>query len=93
MDTLVTLALVSHIFIAIVIFIVGTFLVITLIKLRMILDEAHQALQALNSGIDKTIETVQNLNSNIPTLQAGIKTLDSIVTWMKEKKNSPAEDK
>lgn len=88
-----TLALVSHIFIAIVIFIVGTFLVITLIKLRMILDEAHQALQALNSGIDKTIETVQNLNSNIPTLQAGIKTLDSIVTWMKEKKNSPAEDK
>lgn len=93
MDTLVTLALVSHIFIAIVIFIVGTFLVITLIKLRLILDEAHQALQALNSGIDKTIETVQNLNSNIPTLQAGIKTLDSIVTWMKEKKNSPAEDK
>lgn len=88
-----TLALVSHIFIAIVIFIVGTFLVITLIKLRLILDEAHQALQALNSGIDKTIETVQNLNSNIPTLQAGIKTLDSIVTWMKEKKNSPAEDK
>lgn len=88
-----TLALVSHIFIAIVIFIVGTFLVITLIKLRMILDEAHQALQALNSGIDKTIETVQNLNSNIPTLQEGIKTLDSIVTWMKEKKNSPAEDK
>jgi len=91
METLVTLALISHIFIALVIIVVGIFSVVVLIELRKTLVRVNSTLDTVNEGVQKTLTSMNSLNAYAFSLQAGMRTLETVVDWVKEKKNSSSE--
>lgn len=86
METLVVLALVSHILLSSVVIFVGLMTIVVLFQVKKTLVKLNEVVDSANDGVKSTFQALQSLSTYAMALQAGVKALESVIDWAKEKK-------
>ena len=89
MEFLIILALISHIFISVVIIVVGVFLVATLFEMKKTMQKVNEVVEAAHDGIQRTTEFVTSFQTYAFTIQTGFKVLEGFIEKWRQKRELP----
>ena len=91
MDNLAFVASVSLVVIASIVVAVGIYLLLLLHELRKTIQMLNTSLESASSNLVQFIASIQHVGSYALSFQSGLKTLETLVQWVKEKKSKDSD--
>ncbi|MBP9781664.1 hypothetical protein KBC89_03335 [Candidatus Woesebacteria bacterium] len=85
MENLAFVASVSLVVIAAVVVAVGIYLILLMAELRKVVHKLNFSLETTGSSIAQFIASLQHAGSYAMSFQAGVKTLESLAQWIRER--------
>lgn len=85
MENLAFVASVSLVVIAAVVVAVGIYLILLMAELQKVVHKLNSSLETTGSSIAQFIASLQHAGSYAMSFQAGVKTLESLAQWIRER--------
>ena len=85
MENLAFVASVALVVIAAVVVAVGIYLILLMAELKRIVHKLNVSLESTGSSIAQFMASLQHAGSYALSFQAGVKTLESLASWIKER--------
>ncbi|MCA9372687.1 hypothetical protein KC921_01145 [Candidatus Woesebacteria bacterium] len=93
MSELSFVAAVALVVMAGMVVVVGIYLVLLMAELRRTLRMVNETFSSAGTNFLQIISSIQNAGSYASTFQAGVKTLESVSQWIKERSNKESSKK
>lgn len=91
MENFAFVASVSLVVISAVVVAVGIYLILLMVELRKILRTFNSSLSLAGTNLAQLVAALQHIGSYTLSFQAGVKTLESLIQWLKDRSKTESK--